>query len=439
MTFDLARLFLIVAGSLFLGSFAVLAARGTAQRLMLFGFLSGLAWYSGIGAADPEVPYCLIGYYFVFFAAVITGFHFARPVFLSFGLVLGRHMPPALGSIDRGKGWTWLIAIYVLLSAFPLIWPEFRLHNLFAPPSPDLLTIFYRRFTEEPDGVLKLVGYAHLLLTPFFYLALYRLRYRLRWIIAVFVLLLYMKFVDHAYIGRGNVMMHIGLLVLAVWFLRPGYRRFIVTVGVVMAPVFLYIFYWYGRIRIGGVAADVGFGAAMQSILSVELGFPKNVGIPILEAGARVDIGAYFTWIATLPIPKVLTGAIEGARINYEISDIVLGLPTGSQGWYVVLPGLVSESVYIYGPYFFWLHGIFLGIMAAFFARMAERVPQFLFLYLYLVLMFAYVLNRAGIAALLPPVINMFLLFYLFLFFVIFRTRHRTFVASRPIQGSESI
>ncbi len=165
----------------------------------------------------------------------------------------------------------------------------------------------------------------------------------------------------------------------------------------------------------------------MLSVLARELGFLKNVGVTVLEAGARVDIGAYFTWIATLPIPKVLTGDIEGARINYEISEIVLGLPIGSPGWYVVLPGLVVESVYIYGRYFFWLHGIFLGIMAAFFARIAERVPQFLFLYLYIVLMFAYVLNRAGISALLPTIINEFLFFYLFLFFVIFRTRRRAF------------
>ena len=439
MTFDLAKLFLTIAGSLFLGSFALLAARGTAQRLMLFGFLSGLAWYSSIGAAVPEVPYSFIGYYFMFFAAVIIGFHFALPLFLSFGLSLGRHMPQTLGSMDRGKGWIWLIAIYVLLSAFPLIWPEFRLLNLLAPPSPDLKTIFYKRFIEEPDVILKLVGYAHLLLTPFFYLALYRLRHSLRWIVAVFALLLYMKYVDQAYIGRGDVMMHIGLLVLAVWFLRPAYRRKIIAIVVALSPVFLYACFWYGRIRIGGAVGDVGFGEAMLSILAGELGFPKNVGVPILEAGARVDISAYFTWIATLPIPIGLTGAIEGARVNYEISEVVLGLPTGSPGWYVVLPGLVAESVYIYGSYFFWLHGIFLGIMAAFFARIAERIPQFLFLYLYLVLMFAYVLNRAGIAALLPPVINKFLFFYLFLFFVIFRTRHRTHAAPRPIQSRESI
>lgn len=438
MNLDLAKLFLIIVGSLFLGSIALLATRGTAQRLMLFGFLCGLAWYSGIGAAAPEVPSYFIGYYFVFFAAVIIGFHFARPVFLSFGLALGRQMPPVLGSMDRGKGWTWLIATYVLLSAFPLVWPEFRLHNLLVPPSPDLRTVFFQQFTEEPDAVLKLVSYAHLLLTPFFYLSLYHLRHRLRWIIAVFALLLYMKYVALAYIGRGDVMMHIGLLVLAVWFLRPAHRRTIIAIVVALSPVFFYSFYWYGRIRIGGAVGDVGFGEAMFSILAGELGFPKDVGVPILEAGARVDLGAYFTWIATLPIPKVLTGAIEGARVNYEISEFVLGSPIGSLGWYVVLPGLVAESIYIYGPYFFWLHGIFLGIMAAFFVRLAERVPQFLFLYLYLVLMFAYVLNRAGIAALLPPVINKFLLFYLFLFFAIYRTRHRTHTAPRLIPSSES-
>jgi len=75
----------------------------------------------------------------------------------------------------------------------------------------------------------------------------------------------------------------------------------------------------------------------------------------------------------------------------------------------------------------FWLHGLFLGIMAAFFARVTERVPQFLFLYSYIVIQFSYVLNRGGIASLLPTIINEFLSFYLYLFAIVFYHRRKMY------------
>jgi len=424
MTFEVGKLIIILGGTLFLGSLALLAARGMVQRLMLLGLLGGLIFYNGIGAASSVVAPVYIVYYFGTLIAVIIGFYFGRIMFLPVGRIVGRRLPHVLGDIDRKPEWLIVIVAYIALSAFPLVWPEFRLHHLFAPQLPDLREIFFRSFTEEPDALSKVVGYARLLLMPFFYLALYRFRYRLRWIAALFAILLYTKYiVKFNYIGRGDVMMHVGLLVMAVWILRPKYRRAIVVIGFAVLPLLLYGFYIYGRIRIGGSSSGIGFGKAIVLILEQELSYPQKVGMPILEAGAHCNLTAYFTWIATLPIPKIITGSIEGARINYEISEIILGLPTGAHGWYVVLPGLVAESVYIYGPYFFWLHGMFLGGFAALFVRLMERVPQLFFLYLYVVLMFAYVLNRAGISALLPPMVNQFLLFYLFLVFWVFRFR----------------
>jgi len=310
------------------------------------------------------------------------------------------------------------------IAIFPLIYPEFRLHELLLPPTPDLREAFFRRFTEEPSVISKLVEYGRLLLTPFFFIALYRLRSRLWRLVAVIALLLYFQYVSNAYIARGTVMMYLGIIFLSLWFLRPKSRCALVIMTTAAVPALLYAFFWYARVRIGGAAGDTSFGRAVAALLSVELGFPKNVGMPILHAGARVNLKEYFTWILTLPIPKILTGPIRGARINYEISEIVLGLPTGARGWFVVLPGLVAESIYIYGPFFFWLHGMLIGITAAFFVRVTEHVTYFRFLFFYILLMFSYVLNRGGIAALLPQLINEFLLFYLFLGFAVFRVSY---------------
>lgn len=427
MSIEPLKLILILVGTLLLGAGGVITACGFTQRLMLTGLLSGLAFYSGIGASDSEVPFVYIVYYFIFFMAVIIGFHLGRAIFLPLSRSIGRKAPEALGSMSHGISWHVVIAIYVLLSLIPLVWPEFRLHHLLMPPKPDLRAAFYRRFTEEPDAVLRLIGYIKLLMTPFFYLALYRWRFHLGKIFVLLVFLMYIDYVTNAYIGRGDVLINLGLLILGIWILKPKYRRWIIVTGIILMPFFFYALYWYGLIRIGGTVGEVSFGKAIISILTSELSFPRKVGMPVIEAGSKVNFTDYLIWIITLPLPKLLIGPIEGARINYEISELILGLPVGSPGWYVVLPGIVAESFYIFGPQLFWLHGLFFGIMAAFFARVVERVPQFLFLYLYIVIQFFYVLNRGGIAALLPHIINEFLLFYLYLFTIVFYRGHKMF------------
>lgn len=399
-----------------LGALALLTARGTIQRLMLFSMLGGLFFYSGIGTAYSEVNSSFLGFYFAFMFALAIGFHFGRAIFLDVSASVGRAITPVLGRMDRGIFWQVFIGAYILLSVFPLLWPEPRLQQLFMPPAPDLIEMLSGRFEEESDPLTIVVGYLRLLLTPLFFVALYRLRFKLPVIALIFVFLLYVRYVENAYLGRGAVVMYMAILLLTVWFLRPGYRGRVTVSVALLAPLILYAFYLYALVRIGDLVGDIGYFAALQTILDTEWGFVRDVGTVILASGARVDLAQYFTWIFTLPVPKILTGAIEGARVNYEISELVLGIPTGEYGWYVVLPGLVAESIYIYGAWLFWLHGAFLGLIAAFFARLAERVPQFIFLYFYLVVMFGYVLNRGGVAALLPPLINEFLLFYFLLF-----------------------
>lgn len=267
---------------------------------------------------------------------------------------------------------------------------------------------------------LKIVDYARTLLAPFFYIALYRYRQRIIWAAFILVSLLYVQYLVDGTVGRGSAVMILMLLGLSIWIPRPRYRWALVVGTLVLIPLVLMASYAFSITRIGGTVSDFTLMKAAGTILEQETSFPRKVGMPIIEAGARVDLFDYAKWIITLPVPKVLIGEIEGARINYEISDIVLGGRRGERVWYIVLPGLVAESVYIYGPYFFWLHGVFIAFLAALMMRVMEGTPQLLFLKAFLVLQFGYVLNRAGIAALLPVIVNHFLLFYVYAFVVIF-------------------
>jgi len=399
---------------------------------MLIGILIGLLLYSGIGAAYPEVTAIYLIYYFCFFLSIVLFFPFFNIIFSSTSRISGRALKPLFERIDRQFGWSILIWIYFFLHILPLVYPDFRLYQLISPPTPDLpYALAMRFYPQETNYLLKIASYIQILLTPIFYVALYRYRNRIVPVIMILFGLIYIQYVDKGTIGRSPVFMAMLLIFIAIWVNHPRYRKHVVVVGIALLPVFFVASYMYSIIRIGGQVHDISLADATLNIINSETSFPKNVGMVIIESGEKVDFISYMKWILTLPIPKVLTGEIEGARINYEISDIIFATSRGERGWHVVLPGLISESVYIYGHYFFFFHGIFIAFIAAFIICLIERTPQLLFLKAYVIVLFAYVLNRGGIAALLPTIINQFLLFYLIIFVVVFKPYHHRRVKTK--------
>ncbi len=426
MSFYLERLCYVIAGSFWIFCLGILTTRGWHQRFLLLGTLFGLFIYSGIGSTMEGVVPEFVVFYIVFALAVVAGFGFARAFFLPMSKSIGRHIPTTLPNVDCRRLWKGVILAYLLLSAFPLFWPEFRLHQLLTPSPPDLKTIFYLRFQGRPDAITQIVNYMRILITPFFFISLYQYRFRLKWVAIIFGLLLYLTYVVRfSYIGRSMVMLHVLILFLAGWIIYPKARTKLTILFISCIPIFLVASHAYAVIRIGGTLGDISLSKSANAVLGVELGLVRRAGMVVYQTGARVNLADFVKWIITLPIPKLLTGPIEGARINYEISELVQGRPTGSPGTNVVLSGLLSESIYIYGKYFFWAHGFFIGGLAAFFARLMERVPQFFFLSLYVALLFGYNLNRAGIGSLLPKITNQFLLFYLLVLTIVFRPMGR--------------
>jgi len=421
MTLDPLVLLLVVLGTALIGGLSVVAARGVWQRLLMFGMFFGLCLYSGVGAAYPDVPEYYLLYYFGFLGAFAYAFWFFRVAFVHLSIRSGRALTRVLSNVDWHPAWSLVIWAYMLLHLVPLIYPELRLQHLFAPPPPDLIAHLAARWEpKEMDVLQKLVDYARVLLTPFFYIALFRYRKRLSRIVLIFGLLLYFQYVTEGYISRGAIGIALATIWLALWVARPEQRRFLISIAVVALPLILISSYFYGLIRIGGMPRGVTPVRAAVLLLENEISFPRNVGMPIIESGYRVDFANYVKWMVTLPIPKLLTGEIEGARVNYEISEFILGIPRGETGFYVVLPGLVAEAVYIFGRYFFWLHAVFIAFLAAMVIRLMERAPQLLFLQAYVVVTFAYHLNRGGIVGPMGILVNHFLLFYLFVLVRIF-------------------
>lgn len=434
MSFVPEKLLLVFLGSLLIGVPTVIFTRFALSKVLIVGLLLGVFFYSGLGACDQEVGSDFLIYYIGTFAAIAFGFLSGRTLFNTLGLAVASNFHVGFRALDKKKVWVFVLVAYIGCHIFPLLWPELRIELVVMPPSPNLAEYFSRVHSEQKDVVTQLNGYIVVLLTPFVFIALNRLRVAPALMAGFFLVILYFQYIASAYIGRGEVLLALGFVILATWQIRPTYRRRMLLVGALLFPFFLYVLYWYQQIRIGGDAYSEGVGSVLVELSKGELGFPRDVGVPIIEQGLRTDFTKYLIWIFTLPIPKVITGAIEGARINYEISEAVLGVPYAQEGWYIVLPGLVAESVYIFGTEFFWVHGIFLGLVAAFLSRLLERSQALSFVYLQVVILFSYVLNRAGVGGLLPVIVNGFLAFYIFVAVCILISISKKYVNRRMAQ-----
>lgn len=413
--------------------------RGLWQRYLLLGFGAGFLFYSGISIAYKAVPLNYLFYYLLFLLVFCFNYRFFNIIFSGLGVRVKLTLPAFLNNLDKHPLWLAVIGLFLLLHLLPLLYPHFRLNLLITPPAPDLNLALASRFEAQGTNlILSLAGYARILLQPFFYIALYRFRH-MPVIVALFIgLVTYFSYIDTGYIGRSYIIIPFALVWLFLWLSRPPSRRVLLAATALLLPLFFYALFLYQVIRLGGTAADFNLPEAARVIVVSETAFLRDVGLPLIDSGARVDLTEYFRWIITLPVPKLFTGEVEGARINYEISQVILGKAYGDRGWYITLPGLLAESIYIYGPYFFWLHAAFIAFFAALAGRIVEGTPQLLFLKLYLLLHFVYVINRAGIAALLPVIINHMLLFYLLLAALILIVPRDKLKTGQAVSSSEN-
>lgn len=439
MNFDFATLAVVFLGSTIIGAIALLGATSQWQRILLLGVLAGFFLYSGIGAAYPEVPDRYLVYYFGLLIGFVTAFTFFRVSFLDLSRLAGLLFPPIFRRISTTAAWRWVVIAYLLLQVIPLMYPEFRLAQLIAPQPVALPELLATRWdVHETNSILKLTEYAWIVLTPFFYIALFRYANRMFCVALILFLQLYISFVVDGYIGRYEIAIALGVIALALWVSRPRHRGLLILCSVALLPLVLMGAYAYAVIRIGGTVQEMTLIEAVKWLWQIETSFPLTANV-IIESGFRANLADYVRWMLTLPIPKILVGEVQTTHINWEISELVLDVSRGERGFYIVLPGLVGESVYLYGPSFFWIHGVFVGFVAALVIRILERTPQFLFLNAYVVMLFAFVLNRAGVDGALPYLVNYLLLFYVFVFVILLEPLLRTSPAGKRLRNLNGV
>jgi hypothetical protein len=393
------------------------------QKLMIVLLLTGFFLYSGIATADSNTPPFLLFCYVVFSGSIVVGFGSGLMGFFSLGQAIGDYATPQISALSEGDLPKYVIAFYVLLHVSALLFPELRLHLLLSPPAPDMRLWFNGQLKIDRSVDFSLLHYVTTLSTPFYYVALFSLRRNVVKLIGTILFVDYVRYVDQSYIGRSDIFFDTTFVFIVMWTEHRAIRWILALCAVAAAPVVATGFYAYSMLRLGVGLENIDLTGAASRVIESEFTFLIRAGMPLIDSEQHVDLGRYFAWIATLPVPGFLKGGIDVARVNYEMSTIILGRGVSDPGFYVLLPGLLAESIYLFGETFFFVHAVFVGVAAAFFCRLCERAVGLNTLFIYVAILFFYNLNRGGIASLLPSVVNEFLVFYLFLGISIYRTK----------------
>lgn len=194
MTLDPLILLVVVMGTVIIGGLSVAQTRGIWQRLLLLGMYAGLLFYSGIGAAYYDVPNYYLFYYFGFIFAFAFAFWFFNAIFNRLSISSGNALQGVFKHVECSSLWLSIIWLYIIVNLFPLVYPEMRLYLITNPPLPDLATGFALRWLPQRIDVLsKLIDYIRMLLTPFFFIALYRYRNKTFHLILIILLILYVQ------------------------------------------------------------------------------------------------------------------------------------------------------------------------------------------------------------------------------------------------------
>jgi len=392
----------------------------------------GLFCYSGIGAAFEGTAKTYLQYYIVFCIVLVLFYYLFVVALQPISLLINSSGIDITNGINETKSFRFIIPIFILIQLFPLIYPENKLFLLFKPPMPDLVRLMKDKFTNESVGIIeKTWDYIRLLIAPFFYIALYRYRKKPFTVFLLLIAILYLQYLKSAYIGRGQILAAFAIFALGMWFLYPGKRKRIIIWGLVSIIPIVMLAYIYQVIRGQGRLGDLSITNAFAGVFNIEFGFPRDVTTKIISNDYRENISAYLLWLFTLPVPKVLTGPLAVAHVNMDISQLILGIGPSSHGFFIVLPGIVGESIFIFGEQFFWLQACFIAFAAALLIRICECIKSFLFLEMYILVQLAYYMNRGGIGGSLPNLVNDFILLYLYLFYRIFNVKRFLFVTKR--------
>jgi hypothetical protein len=410
--FDINRLILIIIATL-LPFLWIFKLKDFNSKLFFGLFLLAFFTYSGLGGSLKEIDKHYFSYYVIYTIFISIGLYFGKG--RSENYVGNRLIDNKLTKLIDKYGTT-IIVLFLILKLTTLIYPQFLLHRLFSPPAPDLRSVFAERFENQESTLLETISYYLLsLLTPFFFLSLYKFRLKPWKLMLLIFIVPYIDYCRVGYIGRGDMLQYFFVILTSIYLFKPNWRKLIIGFLIIFLPTLIIFMVNYTQIRIGGTASVDNTFIALEQLIYSESNYPLWFSTIYHEPFDLNNLITYVKWFLTLPIPGFLKGDI-GLRGD-EIAGLLLGIESGQRGFYIVLPGLVGESVFYFGKYFFWIHSLLVGLLGGYTFRILYKYHQMNILLFYSTFVLTYFINRGGTGSGFPLILKVLLVFYIIIYF----------------------
>lgn len=426
--------------SLLIFIFTFFFLKTASQKVLYSSFSLFFYLYNGYGISfvkgvHPDFQNIYYIFYIAFSISYLIAIKVISKPFKTFNFTIGKNLERIASSKSHAF---YAIFLFLVFSIIPLLFPENKLHLLLNPPLPDVSTQFFEFYKSEVNYVTKLADYMTYIVFPFYLLSLYAFRKSPLILAIILFLPLYFHYVEISYINRAYVLERLIIYFFLVFKYSPGLRKIVILGAIIVLPLLVVKLAQYAQIRSGAKAANITSTEAVSYILNSELTFPI-FSKKIINSEKRINLKNYFIWMVTLPIPKLIIGKVPNASAGAEMSEILLGVKQGRYGYFALLAGLLTESVYTFGTNWFFLHAVFLACIMAIIAKFMESSIVLYPLLLFFSIVFSYTLNRGGIGSALAIIVNQFLFFYIYNFIIYFRARNKKRRFEINIHNQENI
>lgn len=314
--------------------------------------------------------------------------------------------------------------IYLFLIIIPLIFPKFRMFNVFI--SGITIEGIYDYFNAvAKDPFSRMTAALALFFKPFFLAYITFIRIKEPKSLKPFALFLadfMIDIMDSCYLGRSS-MVYTGLLLyFLVFCIKNG--EFIITrkhilgiLGIILASIpFLYA---YTFIRVGFEADAISYSDSLELLLASETTYPTYYD-HILSSQILQQVQsplAIFLWLIFLPIPSVLWPG-KPSLANDMFTFSITGLHRTDYGYSSLLPSFLGESFMYFGGTFYWVFTFLMGLVFALILRYLSQ-NRYMTLFMLMLAVRLTAAGRAGATAAIPYFVNGVLFVLLIDWFVV--------------------
>lgn len=326
----------------------------------------------------------------------------------------------------KSKSEKYILMIFFSLYIVRLVYPDFNVFSVFNPIL-DITNIFERRDALRENSVWNLFRLINIIFFPFFMIVVNKIILRGNKKRGIFILLLwvYLEFVTLGYISRNEILTYGVLIVILITSyngdIKINKKAIITSLVVAIIAMPSLLAFEYFRMGASFESHESVFIKAIR-LFQKETDYTKYYDFS-LSIHQTSNIGGFFKWLFTLPIPRGIAGVLKENQfeVNRVFTALYTGVNYGDSNYSVILPSFLGEAFIIYGNQLYWFHFIFSYAFLAFFDGLLSKNKTHSVLNYYFIVQ-VLTLGRGGVYGYIGFMVNSMLFYSIYKIFKLFLT-----------------